>query len=198
MWDRKREREGDSAALHKLRSCKCLNECLPKISVIHFHFSLPPLSLPPPLTMHFQFSNFKRSTGRMINFIYLKANVQRSLPQLDCILSVVTGKWQVMASCNTLLPLAATQHNERMPRASSQRARLSAQMKSCGRWVTLPSNNWWIVRQRRAATVASSLNERATKHFLYMNHSFHLGGHFWADKKSIDLRLALVSFRNQI
>lgn len=99
------------------------------------YFSNPSLSppSPPPLTMHFQFSNFKRSTGRMINFIYLKANVQRSLPQLDCILSVVTGKWQVMASCNTLLPLAATQHNERMPRASSQRARLSAQMKSCGR-----------------------------------------------------------------
>lgn len=137
MRDRQREREEDSAALHKLRSCKCP----PKISVIHFHFSLTagnisatPPSLPPPLTMHFQFSNFKRSTGRMINFIYLKANVQRSLPQLDCILSVVTGKWQVMASCcNTLLPLAATQHNERMPRASSQRARLSAQMKSCGR-----------------------------------------------------------------
>lgn len=181
-----------------------------KISVIHFHFSLtagnisatpPSLPLPslPPLTMHFQFSNFKRSTGRMINFIYLKANVQRSLPQLDCILSVLTGKWQVMASCNTLLPLAATQHNERMPRASSQRARLSAQMKSCGRWVTLPSNNWWIVRQRRAATVASCcLYERATKHFLYMNHSVLLGGHFRADKKSIDLRLALVSFRNQI
>lgn len=140
MRDRKREREEDSAALHKLRSCKCP----PKISVIHFHFSLTagnisatppslPLPSPRPLTMHFQFSNFKRSTGRMINFIYLKANVQRSLPQLDCILSVVTGKWQVMASCNTLLPLAATQHNERMARASSQRARLSAQMKSCGR-----------------------------------------------------------------
>lgn len=76
-----RKGEGDSEALHKLRSCKC-----PEISVIHFHFPLtagnisatPPSLFPPPFTMHFQFSNFKRSTGRMINFIYLKANVQRA------------------------------------------------------------------------------------------------------------------------